>query len=797
MQRNATEGWRGGATWWKQARNGDCELGPAARMPDAITRIIPPGYTDSPAHEPYNPEGQEEEGAEPEPGRRILHRLARGPAADETGLDRADPLKAPRPAHFSSAKNGMHVSMSLSPKELCQWARQVWARHGKIIVIADGSYKERAQLKHLGIVWTSTAGCGWVVGAIDTDDGWGCTTAASVDEGALVADGWPAVGYANVHAATAGERALSNYEAEQYGMVGFLRWWTTMPWGNEERNNAEVQFWSDCATIVDLIMAGECRPEAKWRRTAASPAWTEIRKRLIGWPLLSAHWIRGHADRNAAAGAELTLIQKGNIAADKLADYGRDATGTLRTNCRFHMFSGAIMWTMGKTANQLECTVEGNLTKAWKQRAGRIHMERYMTPTRLQRAGRLDVRKWDKPSLKDHHVNTFRCKLWGEQLSSLDVYLRNKAGKGALQDLALCTLCNEKVLGDAWHTIGLCSHPELQEARALAAVALRATIRAIKLPGLRRHICNSLNTAADGAWVCDHVGLQPNPWLGELPDSWVLAAGRELGMPEPGAEEHKDTNTPTRELHALDVQLRQVSKMAVLGARAIWWKAAQLWGALEKGRGLAASRGALKDANAFFYKHFAEELRVYKNQWAVAQAEGGNRWARTRWSAQKWLEWGREAQYRQLTLGPDGRQLRASTIMEAFSRQRMAQQGVIVLHSVPAPAQRPQRARVRPREAEKQTRGATRQESNAGKPRSRQRPPPPPRPRRRRRPATGRSKGGTWQPTSGGGDSTLARMPTSHPDAIAEEGRTRTRPQRTAGDEGKEEEVIINAIGIG
>ncbi len=69
--------------------------------------------------------------------------------------------------------------------------------------------------------------------------------------------------------------------------------------------------------------------------------------------------------------------------------------------------------------------------------------------------------------------------------------------------------------------------------------------------------------------------------------------------------------------------------MAVLGARAIWWKAAQLWGEQEKGRGLAA-RGVLKAANELFYKHFAEEIRVYKNKWAAEQAQGDNRWVRTR-----------------------------------------------------------------------------------------------------------------------------------------------------------------------
>ncbi len=45
------------------------------------------------------------------------------------------------------------------------------ARRGKIIVIADGSYKERALLMHREIAWTSTAGCGWVVGAVEADGG--------------------------------------------------------------------------------------------------------------------------------------------------------------------------------------------------------------------------------------------------------------------------------------------------------------------------------------------------------------------------------------------------------------------------------------------------------------------------------------------------------------------------------------------------------------------------------------------------------------------------------------------------
>jgi hypothetical protein len=137
----------------------------------------------------------------------------------------------------------------------------------------------------------------------------------------------------------------------------------------------------------------------------------------------------------------------------------------------------------------------------------------------------------------------------------------------------------------------------LREARALATVALKAAIRGIKLPGLQRTAQESLRTAPDGAWIFTQLDLAPNPWFGELPEAWIVMAARELGLTEQGAERENQRgyNPPTRQMHAVDTQLRAVSKMAVMGARAIWWKAAQLWGEQAKGKGLAV-RNAIKAA---------------------------------------------------------------------------------------------------------------------------------------------------------------------------------------------------------
>ena len=205
-------------------------------------------------------------------------------------------------------------------------------------MITNGSYEERAHLEAgRRLQWASSAGCAWVVGETAT----GNAEAEST---------WRLVRSHGVHNRTAGERALSNYEAELYGIIGFLREWTSLPWGRDTAWG-DLCLWSDCATAVDLIQGRATRLEVKWRRTAASPAWSEIQRCLQGWTGFQAAWIRGHADDSAGA-QPLSQIQHGNILADQHAERGRlwaednqaDQTpGPLRTNLIPHLTSGAIL----------------------------------------------------------------------------------------------------------------------------------------------------------------------------------------------------------------------------------------------------------------------------------------------------------------------------------------------------------------------------------------------------------------------------------------------------------------------
>jgi hypothetical protein len=102
--------------------------------------------------------------------------------------------------------------------------------------------------------------------------------------------------------------------------------------------------------------------------------------------------------------------------------------------------------------------------------------------------------------------------------------------------------------------------------------------------------------------------------------------------------------------------------------------------------------------------------------------------------------------------------------MEAFSRQRLAQEGIQITHTVPAPVRRLPRARARTAATIQQAVNAGPNRVNTGEVQRNQRPPPPPKPRRNRRRPKGRLKrGATEEDARAGCNTPVTRPPENGP----------------------------------
>ena len=542
---------------------------------------------------------------------------------------------------------------------LCSWARQVWAVGGTVTIVTDGSYKERTRLVNGRLCWSAAAGCAWVVGSDSSEDGTGDPV-------------WQVIGSHGVHPATAGERPLSNYEAELYGIIGFFREWNTLPWGPDSCTG-ELCLWSDCGTAIDLILARATRLEVRWRRTAASPAWSEIQQHLRRWPGYTAAWIRGHADSSAGS-APLNFVQQGNVLADLHADRGRMwaednaqvvPEGPQRPSLTAHLTSGAILWTGRSSSGPL--TIEGNLAKGWRKLNGLHHTNKYREerPLRLSRAGDLDIKMWQKKAVLDWKSTVFRSKLWNDKLATADVHARNHDGPSALSDIRTCTLCLQADLGDAWHAIGLCAHPTLAALRISIAGKLRESAqRAGKAcpatAATWKHVCDEFaRVNIDGRWDRPFKHGAPNHWYGEFPHDWMYNAAKELGVLV-----HGDSNTdPIRELKTFRLQLRSLSQEAVHGASEIWSAVCTLWREveLEGPKALAAARKTELQENRIYY---SAEAELYQQQAAAAMQAGGPALSNTT----AWLEIGRANAERVRSGTNPARLVRTTTLHECWGR---------------------------------------------------------------------------------------------------------------------------------
>ena len=374
-----------------------------------------------------------------------------------------------------------------------------------------------------------------------------------------------------------------------------------------------------------------------------------------------------------AGAVPLSFVQKGNVLADLHADRGRlwaedherlVPEGPLRPLLNAHMTSGAILWTGRSRAGPI--TIEGNLAKGWRKLSGLHYMDKFRQerPLRLARAGDLDIKRWPKQAVLDWKDTVFRSKLWNERLATSDVHARNHDGPSAMSDIRTCALCLQEDLGDAWHAIGLCSHPKLVALRCSVAGRLREATRLAgkAAPGTATTWAN-IGTEfssgdAHGRWSRPFLHGAPNHWYGEFPHAWMHDAARELGATEQG-----DCNTdPIRELKTFRLQLRSLSQEAVHGAAEIWSLVCLLWRELElEGpRALAAARKTELIENRIYY---SAEAQLYQQQAAAVHARGpalGNTTA--------WLDFGRAKAERVRSVLDPSRVVRSLTLLECWGR---------------------------------------------------------------------------------------------------------------------------------
>jgi hypothetical protein len=342
------------------------------------------------------------------------------------------------------------------------------------------------------------------------------------------------------------------------------------------------------------------------------------------------------------------------------------------------MTSGAILWTGRSATGPL--TIEGNLAKGWRKLNGLHYMNKYRQerPLRLARAGDLDIKHWPKQAVLDWNNTVFRSKLWNERLATADVHARNHDGPSALSDIRTCSLCLQEDLGDAWHAIGLCTHPTLVAARTNVASRLSEAIRAAAktapiTAGTWAQIATEFTRVdAQGRWARPFLHGAPNHWYGEFPQSWMHDAARELGVHEHGAGD----SDPIRALKTFRLQLRSLSQVAVRGAAEIWATVCALWrdAELEGPRALAAARKSEMQENRIY---FSAEVQFYQQQAAAAMYSGGPALGNTT----AWLDLGRAKAERVRSATDPSRVVRTTTLHECWGRasQNRHQQDMQVL----------------------------------------------------------------------------------------------------------------------
>ena len=158
--------------------------------------------------------------------------------------------------------------------------------------------------------------------------------------------------------------------------------------------------------------------------------------------------------------------------------------------------------------------------------------------------------------------------------------MRGRGGK----ESDVCNLCNEGLIGTAWHVLGECRHEGLVERRREAERKLKEGLSAAlgdqrEWEEWQYKLMDSFQVKESGTWVRaegdlgvqgDKAGRSYNLWFGKVEEQWL-----DEWMDGDGEGGIVRWNQGVR-------QLRKCSELAVEACRLVWQAAGEEWGKMAR-----------------------------------------------------------------------------------------------------------------------------------------------------------------------------------------------------------------------
>lgn len=393
----------------------------------------------------------------------------------------------------------------------------------------------------------------------------------------------------------------SSYASELVGVVEVLRWietwteWKQIPPGR-------IHHWADNKGVIQGLNHIQAAGRVRGRLRPCRNLWAEIKIRLARWKSRGGEWkstwVRGHADERAGHPKQLTQAEQMNVWADKCAEQamvaGAQPAQYAQPEWVRRMIAGGTWW-IGRGSPQ-ESIWHDSVTSVFNQYDKQRNIQEYWARRRNNagRTGRVSP-AWDSRvgsgiaggAVARKKIDFFRTRLWWDHLPTPTTLARGSSG-GTIE----CEWCATGASGSAWHLLGECRNPLLQQARIKASDEMELLLEELESTSYREipsHWRRAFEIVllADGTatwarpldWPAAEelkAGEAAIPWYGLFPpnwlDGWMRADGD--GLHAPGVKAWNQGKT----------MLTKIGKVAITCCQTIWQEVTAIWRDRERKR---------------------------------------------------------------------------------------------------------------------------------------------------------------------------------------------------------------------